>query len=151
MNELETHQRQDLSPNRTMVLVVATLGGFLVTFMSSAINIALPLIEAEFHVSAVTLSWISLSYILMAGATLMPAGRIADLYGLVRVLIWGMIVFTVISFASAFAPSAEILLVLRAIHGLGLALAITTSTALVILAYPTESRGRALDRHRQQR
>jgi EmrB/QacA subfamily drug resistance transporter len=144
MNQSRTRQPQELSLNRSVVLAVATLGGFLVTFMTSAVNIALPLIEAEFHVSAVTLSWMSLSYILMAGATLMPAGRIADLYGRVRVLVWGMVIFTVISFASAFAPSAGFLLVLRAIHGLGLALAVVTSTALVILAYPPESRGRAL-------
>ena len=144
MDEPKTQPLQQLSPNRTMVLFVASFGGFLVTFMMSAVNIALPLIEAEFHVSAVTLSWISLSYILVAGATLLPAGRIADLYGRMRLFIWGMIVFTVISFASAFAPSAGILLALRSVHGLGLAIGASTSTALVILAYPPESRGRAL-------
>ncbi|MFH1833474.1 MAG: MFS transporter [bacterium] len=127
-----------------MVLVVASLGGFLVTFMMSAVNIALPLIEEEFHVSAVTLSWMSLSYILVAGATLLPAGRIADLYGRVRLFILGMIVFTVISFASAFASSAGILLALRSVHGLGLAISAAASTALVILAFPPETRGRAL-------
>ncbi len=144
MSQPETSEAQQLSPDRTMVLVVATLGGFLVTFMSSAINIALPMIEAEFNMSAVALSWISLAYILVAGATLLPAGRLADLYGRVRLFIWGMIIFTVVSFASAFAPSAGILLVLRAVHGLGLAIGAVTATALVILAYPVESRGRAL-------
>lgn len=127
-----------------MVLVVASLGGFLVTFMASAINIALPLIQAEFQASAVTLSWISLSYILVAGATLLPAGRIADLYGRVRLFIWSMIIFTVISFACAFAPSTGVLLALRAVQGLGLAFGAATSTALVVLAYPAETRGRAL-------
>ena len=144
MDEPKTRRPQQPTPNRTLVLVVASLGGFLVTFMMSAVNIALPLIEAEFNVSAVTLSWISLSYILVAGATLLPAGRIADLYGRMRLFIWGMIVFTVISFASAFAPSVGVLLALRAVHGLGLAMGAATTTALVILAYPPESRGRAL-------
>jgi MFS family permease len=144
MSKPETRQPQQLSLNRTMVLVVATLGGFLVTFMTSAINIALPLIEEEFHVSAVKLSWISLSYMLVGAATLLPAGRMADLFGRMRLFIWGMIVFTVISFASAFAPSVGVLLVLRAVHGLALAMGGATSTALVILAYPPESRGRAL-------
>ncbi len=144
MNGPETHQTQDLGSSRTMVLAVATMGGFLVTFMTSAINIALPLIGAEFHMSAVTLSWISLSYILVAGATLLPLGRIADLYGRMRFFVYGMIIFTVFSFASAFAPTAGVLLALRAVHGLSLALAMVTATALVILAYPQESRGRAL-------
>ena len=144
MSEPKTDQPEQRNPNRTMVLVVATLGGFLVAFMTSAINIALPLIEAEFNVSAVMLSWVSLAYMLVGAATLLPMGRIADLYGRMRLFIWGMIVFTVISFASAFAPSAGVLIALRAVHGLGLAIGGATSTALVILAYPPESRGRAL-------
>jgi len=126
------------------VLICSSLGGFLVTFMTSVINVALPLIDADFHVSAVTLSWISLSYILVSGATLLPAGRIADLYGRVRIFVLSMLIFTVISFACAFAPSATVLLVLRAVHGVSLAMGSATSTALVILAYPVESRGRAL-------
>ncbi len=144
MNKTNTLQTQQNNPNRTMILVVATLGGFLVAFMMSAVNVALPLIESEFNVSAVMLGWISLSYMLVGAATLLPAGRIADLYGRMRLFIWGMIVFTVISFASAFAPSAGILIALRAVHGLGLAIGGATSTALVILAYPPASRGRAL-------
>jgi MFS family permease len=60
------------------------------------------------------------------------------------VFILGMVIFTVISVASGFAPSASILLALRAIHGVSLAIGAATATALVILAYPPQSRGRAL-------
>ncbi len=94
--------------------------------------------------SAVTLSWISLSYILTAAATLLPLGRLADLYGRMRFYILGMVIFTVICFASAFAPSAGVLLALRAFHGIGLAVGSVTAVALVILAFPPETRGRAL-------
>lgn len=126
------------------MLVVTTLGGFLITFMTSAVNVALPLIQTEFHASAVTLSWVSLAYILAAGAFLLPAGRLADLHGRVRFFLYGMLVFTIFSFASALAPSVEILIALRAVHGLGLALGIVVAVALVILAHPPEARGRAL-------
>jgi EmrB/QacA subfamily drug resistance transporter len=127
-----------------MVLIVTTLAGFLSTFMASAINIALPLIESEFHVSAVTLGWIPLAYILAAGAVLMPVGGISDLYGRKRVFVWGTVVFTVVAIASAFSPSASVLIALRVIQGLGAALMFATMSAMVILAYPPESRGRAL-------
>jgi EmrB/QacA subfamily drug resistance transporter len=130
--------------DQTMVLIVTTLAGFLSTFMASAINIALPLIESEFHVSAVTLGWIPLSYILAAGAVLMPVGRISDLYGRKRVFVWGTVVFTVVAIASAFSPSALVLIALRVIQGLGAALMFATMSAMVILAYPPENRGRAL-------
>ena len=142
--EAKPQSSQELRLNSTMVLIVATLGGFLVTFMSSAVNIALPLIGDEFKVSAVMLGWISLSYILMATAILLPAGRLSDLYGRMRLFTIGMVVFTVMSFASAFAPNATVLLALRAIHGVGLGIGAATSVALVVLAYPPETRGRAL-------
>jgi MFS family permease len=129
---------------RTWVLACSSLGGFLVTFMTSSVNVALPLIDAEFSVSAVMLSWIALAFILVSGAALLPAGRVADLYGRVRVFLLGMVVMAVISFASALAPSAAVLLVFRALHGVGLALGAATSVAVVILAFPLESRGRAL-------
>lgn len=139
-----TDRTRTLTSARTLVLAISTFGGFLVTFMASAVNIALPLIEEEFHVSAVTLSWISLAYTLMAGATLLPAGRAADMIGRIRFYAFGMTLFTVISFASAFAPSAGVLLVLRGIHGVALAITWSTAAALVVEAYPAESRGRAL-------
>jgi EmrB/QacA subfamily drug resistance transporter len=144
MSELTPQSSQQLRLNRALILFVASLGGFLVSFMASAVNIALPLIGDEFKVSAVMLGWISLSYILVATALLLPAGRLADLYGRMRLFLWGMIIFSVMSFASAFAPNAVVLLVFRSLHGVGLALGATTSVAMVVLAYPPESRGKAL-------
>ncbi len=130
--------------DQTTVLIVTALAGFLATFMGSSINIALPLIGLEFQASAVTLSWISLTYILAAGAVLMPVGRIADLYGRKRVFVWGMLVFAVVAFASGLSPSAPVLIVLRVVQGLGATLVFATGTAMVSLAYPPETRGRAL-------
>jgi MFS family permease len=127
-----------------MILLIATLGGFLVTFMASSVNIALPLIGEEFQASTVMLSWISMSMILVSGAILLPVGRLADTYGRVRFFIFSMVLFTVALFASAFAPSAWFLLGMRALTGVSLAIGSVTSTALVILAYPVESRGKAL-------
>lgn len=144
VNQPATDPTRTLTSSRHLILAVSTFGGFLVTFMASAVNIALPLIEEEFHVSAVTLSWISLAYTLMAGATLLPAGRASDMLGRIRFYAFGMALFTVISFASAFAPSAGALLALRAIHGVALAISWSTAAALVVEAFPARSRGRAL-------
>jgi MFS family permease len=129
---------------QNIILAVTAVAGFVATFMATSINIALPLIESEFHISAVTLGWISTAYVLAAAAVLMPVGRIADLHGRMRVYLAGMAGFTVISFASAFAPSAAVLIVLRVLHGLFAAMMITTSTAMVILSHPPGIRGRAL-------
>ena len=144
MTYASTQHPQQQKRDRAYVLAVGTLGGFLVSFMSSAINVALPLIEAEFHISAVFLSWISLSMVLVSAATLLPLGRMSDLFGRMRMFIVSMAVFSVVAFACALAPSATALLVLRGLHGFSLAVGSVTAVSLVILAFPQESRGRAL-------
>lgn len=127
-----------------LVLVVTSVAGFLATFMASAINIALPVIGSEFDASAVTLSWVSLAYILAAGSVLMPVGRLADLYGRKRIFVWGLFLFAVMAFALALSPSASVLIGLRVVQGLSAALVFAIGTAMVTLAYPPERRGRAL-------
>lgn len=112
--------------------------------MMSSINIALPLIQAEFNVSAVVLGWMGLSFILATGAILMPMGRLGDLYGRKRLFLIGVVLFTIVTFAGAFAPSEETLLVIRVLQGLASALIFATNTAMVTLAFPQEKRGRAL-------
>ena len=75
---------------------------------------------------------------------LLPVGRLADLYGRVRFFVLGMVLFTLACFASAAAPNEWVLLGLRMVSGVSLAIGAATSSALVILAFPVESRGRAL-------
>jgi len=145
MRPTETRQSgEQRTVPRGTVLTVSALGGFLVTFMVSSVNVALPLIGEEFHASAVILSWIPLAFILVGSVTLLPLGRVADLYGRVRIFTLGMVIYGAMSFASAFAPSVEVLLVLRAVHGLGAAVGGATAMALIVLAYPPQIRGRAL-------
>jgi EmrB/QacA subfamily drug resistance transporter len=127
-----------------MLLVAITLGGFLGAFTVSATNIALPLIQSEFGLSAAEMTWIPLAYVLATAAALMPMGRIADLRGHKRSFIWGIRAFAILMLATAFSPSAGVLMGLRAAQGIAGALVITTSTAIVTFAYPIEERGKAL-------
>lgn len=130
--------------DQNMILITSTMAGFLSTFMSSSVNIALPVIDSEFHVSAVVLGWIPLAYIVTGGAALMPAGQLSDFQGRRRVFLWGLIIFTVFSGASALAPSAGWLIGLRLAQGFSAGLLFATTTAMIISAFPLERRGRAL-------
>jgi len=127
-----------------MLLVAITLCGFLGAFTVSATNVALPMIESEFRVSALTLSWIPLAYVLATAAALMPMGRLADVHGHRRSFMWSLRVFAALMLAAAFAPSAGVLMALRAAQGIFGAMTITASTAMVIFAYPPDQRGKAL-------
>ena len=125
-------------------LGVAAVSAFTTAFMGSAVNIALPAIGAEFRMDAVLLSWVATAYVLAAAVGLLPAGRLADIYGRKRFYAIGMIIFTSASLLAALAFSTPILLAARILQGLGSAMSFATGTAIVISVFPPGERGRAL-------
>lgn len=127
-----------------IVLIIVAIGAFLTPFMLSALNIALPSIQREFSANAVLLSWVATSYILTTAVFVVPIGKIADIHGRNRIYKWGFIIFTVVSFASGFAPSIELLILLRVIQGIGAAMIMTTGMALLTSVFPPQERGKAL-------
>jgi len=75
-------QGEDMSgTSKNVTLLVVTLGAFLTPYMSSAVNVALPVIGSEFRMSAVSLTWIATAYLLAAAIFLLPFGRLADIHG----------------------------------------------------------------------
>ncbi len=129
---------------RLAALLVATLANFLTPFMSSAVNIALPAIGAEFATSAILLSWIPTSFLLAAAMFAVPFGRISDIYGMKKIFNYGVIIFTISSFLSAVAPSAESLIVFRILQGIGGAMIFVTGLAIITSVYPPQERGKAI-------
>lgn len=125
-------------------LLIATLASFVTPFMAAAINIALPSIGAEFQVDAILLSWIPTSFLLASAMFAVPFGRLADILGMKRIFIYGMIIFTVSSFLSAVAPSAISLIAFRVIQGIGAAMIFVTSVAIITHVFPPKERGKAI-------
>jgi EmrB/QacA subfamily drug resistance transporter len=130
--------------NKISILIVTTLGSFLTTFMSSSINIALPSIGKEFSIDAILLSWIATSYLLTITIFLVPFGRMADMYGKKKIFMYGIFIYSISSFFSAFSFSAILLIILRILQGVGGAMIFSTVIAILILAYPINERGKAL-------
>ncbi|MBN2465823.1 MFS transporter [candidate division WOR-3 bacterium] len=112
--------------------------------MGSAVNVALPSISSEYGMNAIVLGWVATSYILAAAIGLVPLGRLADIRGRKRIFVWGVVVFTVGSVASALSGSAGSLIVARVVQGLGGAMMFGTGTAILTSVYPPQLRGHAL-------
>ena len=129
---------------RIPALLVATLANFLTPFMSSAVNIALPAIGTEFAADAILLSWIPTSFLLAAAMFAVPFGRISDIYGMKRIFLCGIILFTVASLLSAVASSALSLILFRILQGIGSAMIFVTGLAIVTSVYPARERGKAI-------
>jgi EmrB/QacA subfamily drug resistance transporter len=135
-----------LNDNTTKLsaLIIASISSFLTPFMISSVNIALPAIGKEFKSDAVLLSWVATSYLLAAAVSLVPFGKLADIYGRKKVFLSGQIIVTVTSLLAAFSVSAPMLIVFRIFQGVGGAMIFATGIAILTSVYPPQERGRVL-------
>src|SRR5216683_4566376 len=123
------------------VLLVAQL---MVILDITAVNIALPHIATDLHLSGSTISWTITSYSLIFGSLLLFGGRAADLLGRRRMFLTGLGVFTASSFASAIAGTAAALFAARAGQGLGAAMLSPAALAIIMTAFQGNQRAKAL-------
>ncbi|MFB3924943.1 MAG: MFS transporter [Syntrophales bacterium] len=123
---------------------IATISSFLTPFMGSAVNIALPSIGDEFSLKAVTLSWVSTVFLLSAAIGLVPIGRLSDIYGRKRIFLQGIVLYTFASLLCALAFSADMLILCRALQGIGSAMIFGTGTAILVSVFPQQERGKVL-------
>ena len=144
MNTEKSCKQTNNINNRLPALLVATLASFFTPFMASAINIALPSIGLEFGADAILLSWIPTAYLLAAAVFAVPFGRIADIHGMKKIFIYGIIIFTVATFLSGAAPSIISLIVFRVLQGIGSAMIFVTGLAIITSVYPPKERGKAI-------
>jgi EmrB/QacA subfamily drug resistance transporter len=129
---------------KTSTLVVTTLSSFLTPFMGSSINVALPSIGKQFQIDAVLLSWIATSYLLAAAISLVPFGRLADIYGRKKIFTLGIAAFTMTSFLCAVSSSAPMLILFRVFQGASSSMMFATAIAILTSVFPPQERGKAL-------
>jgi EmrB/QacA subfamily drug resistance transporter len=129
--------------NKRVALFVATLGSFLITFASSSVNIALPLIGNEFVMDAVTLSWVATGYYLVWATLILPFGRLGDIYGRKKIFSFGIVIYLVSSLLTALSNSAATLISLRMFTGIGGAMIYGTGVAILTSVFPPGERGKA--------
>ena len=125
-------------------VVAASLTAFMSPFMISAINVALPVIQKDLSMNAVEMGWVATSYLLAMAVALIPAGKIADIYGRKKIFIGGIALFTIASTLASFASSTGWLIALRVGQGLGGAMYNTTGMAIITSVFPVQRRGQAL-------
>jgi EmrB/QacA subfamily drug resistance transporter len=124
-------------------ITLASLSGLLAS-LDSSVNIAFPAITMAFHVDVALIKWVVVSYVLTYASLLLACGRLADLLGHGRVLLWGLVSSAFAFLACGLAPSFPWLLAARVMQGLSAALTLAAAPALVTLAVSAEMRGRAL-------
>lgn len=125
-------------------LTIVCLGAFITPLMLSAVNVAIPTIAQGLKMDAITASWVPLAYLLSSGVFLLPFGRLGDMYGRKRMFLSGMTTVTVASVLASFAQSPLLLILCRALQGMGAAMLFGTGIAILSSVYPPEKRGKVL-------
>ena len=126
--------------------VVATVcvGAFMGQLDASIVSLAFPTLEGQFHASLGTVTWVGLSYLLTLVATVSAVGRLSDMFGRKLMYTYGFVVFIVGSALCGLAPSLAGLEGFRVLQAVGAAMLQANSVAIIYLAVPRRSLGRAI-------
>jgi EmrB/QacA subfamily drug resistance transporter len=126
------------------VLALTSIGVTLVSLDISIVNVAFGAIARDFPESRRTLTWVFSAYNIAYAAGLLTAGRLADAFGRKRAFLTGLSIFMFGSLLCAFAPSALMLVLARAVQAIGGAVLTPSSLALVLPEFPVEKRSAAI-------
>jgi EmrB/QacA subfamily drug resistance transporter len=129
---------------RPFVLAATTLASAMAFIDGSIVTIALPVLQADLGATFGLLQWIVNGYALFLGGLILVGGAAGDRFGRRRVFTAGIVIFALASSACALAPSAELLIAARCLQGVGGALLVPQSLAIIAAAFPRDARGRAI-------
>ena len=131
-------------PRRWAILGVLVVSLLVVILDNTVLNIALPTIQRDLGASQSELVWSIDSYILVFASTLFTWGILGDKYGRKKILIIGLVLFGLASFACAFATTPGMLIGFRALMGVGGAAVLPTTLAIITVVFPPHERGKAI-------
>jgi EmrB/QacA subfamily drug resistance transporter len=138
MPDPKTHSR------RWWILAVLIVSLFTVNLDNTIINVALPTLARDLHANMSQLQWMIDAYVLLFAGLLLAAGALGDRFGRRRVMLIGLVIFGLGSLASAFARTADALILLRAAMGVGGALIVPATLSVTASVFTMEERPKAI-------
>lgn len=129
---------------RAFVLVATILASSMAFIDGTVVHVALPALQDDLGASFTALQWVVNGYALTLGGLILVGGAAGDRIGRGRVFVWGIGLFAAASLACALAPTAGALIAARLVQGVGAALLVPQSLAIIASCFPKEIRGRAI-------
>jgi EmrB/QacA subfamily drug resistance transporter len=126
------------------ILAATILGSSMAFIDGTAVNVALPALQTALHATAQDVQWVVESYALFLASLLLVGGSLGDLYGRRRIFVYGIAVFALGSAWCGLANSVGSLIIARGMQGIGAALLVPGSLALITASFPEEARGAAI-------
>lgn len=129
---------------RTWILAATILGSSMAFIDSTVVNVALPAIQASFRATVVDVQWVVESYGLFLGALILVGGSLGDLLGRRLIFMAGVAIFAVASLACGVSSNIHQLILTRSIQGVGAALLVPGSLAIISTSFDEKRRGQAI-------
>jgi EmrB/QacA subfamily drug resistance transporter len=126
------------------ILAATILGSSLAFIDGSVVNLALPSLQATLNATVTDVQWVIEAYALLLAALMLVGGSLGDIYGRKRVYIAGVILFAAASTWCGLAPDVGQLIIARAFQGVGAALLIPGSLAIIGASFQKRDRGKAI-------
>ncbi len=144
MASLSLSNRVNDDNAKWFTLFAACFALFMAMLDNLVVNIALPTISRDLDARATQLQWVISAYTLVFASLQITAGGLGDKFGRKRWFMIGLVLFTTVSALAAFSNSMNMLIIMRALQGLGAALIMPLSLSLISNAFPPQERGRAI-------
>ncbi len=132
------------APRKTWILAATILGSTMAFLDGTVVNVALPVIQRKLNAPLSRVQWVVEAYLLLISALLLVGGSLGDRFGRKRVFVCGTALFALASAACGAAPTIGALIAARAVQGVGGALLVPGSLALITANFPPGERGRAI-------
>jgi EmrB/QacA subfamily drug resistance transporter len=130
--------------NRAGILSATILASSMAFIDSSVVTIALPAMQRGLGATLADMQWVSNAYLLLLGSLILVGGGLGDRVGRRLIFLVGIALFVFASVLCAAAPTVDVLIVARLLQGIGAALLVPQSLAIISATYPKEERGRAI-------
>ncbi len=126
------------------VLIATILASSMAFIDGTVVNVALPALQAALHATVTDMQWVVEAYALLLASLLLLSGSLGDLYGRRKIFLCGVVLFAGASIACGLAPSIAALIIARGFQGVGAALLVPGSLAIISASFSESERGRAI-------
>ena len=129
---------------RKWILAATIVGSSMAFIDGTVVNVALPALQATFHATVVSMQWVVESYGLFLAALILVGGSLGDLFGRRLMFLLGVVIFAAASVACGLASNISQLIIARSIQGIGAALLVPGSLAIISTSFNEKTRGQAI-------
>ena len=134
-----------MTAKKNLILTLASIGTFVEALDIAIINLTIPAIQEQFHITESTVQWLQTLYVLFFGGFLIIGGKLSDQFGRKKIFLWGGLIFMLSSLGAGLSTHFEVLTFFRAIQGLGAAFIMPSALSIVTHTFrETQERSRAL-------